>query len=177
MSYFKLYVVPAIAAAALFFSISTPGQQKDATKPEATPPVTIEGLVRDISCPIQNKEATATKFNLECAVECAKAKLPVDRSHQRRRHLHADFRHHAGQRSAPAPNAFSWQIRSGNWNRFRKRRNARHRSPEHQGNEGSAPDHQREMIWFQTDVKPYASRCRPVSHSGFFNNIWPIGSP
>jgi hypothetical protein len=66
MSYFKLYVVPAIAAA-LFFSISTPGQQKDATKPETTAPVTIEGLVRDISCPIQNKEATATKFNLECA--------------------------------------------------------------------------------------------------------------
>jgi hypothetical protein len=77
MSYFKLYVVPAIAAAALFFSISTPGQQKDATKPETTPPVTIEGLVRDISCPIQNKEATATKFNLECAVECAKAGSPL----------------------------------------------------------------------------------------------------
>jgi hypothetical protein len=77
MSYFKLYVVPAIAAAALFFSISTPGQQKDATKPETTAPVTIEGLVRDISCPIQNKEATATKFNLECAVECAKAGSPL----------------------------------------------------------------------------------------------------
>jgi hypothetical protein len=77
MSYFKLYVVPALAAAALFFSISTPGQQKDATKPETTPPVTIEGLVRDISCPIQNKEATATKFNLECAVECAKAGSPL----------------------------------------------------------------------------------------------------
>jgi hypothetical protein len=77
MSYFKLYVVPAIAAAALFFSISTPGQQEDATKPETTAPVTIEGLVRDISCPIQNKEATATKFNLECAVECAKAGSPL----------------------------------------------------------------------------------------------------
>src|SRR5580692_8437989 len=48
MSYFKLYVVPAIAAAALFFSISTPGQQKD-----------------------------ATKLNLECAVECAKAGSPL----------------------------------------------------------------------------------------------------
>jgi len=77
MSYFKLYVVPAIAAAALFFSISTPGQQKDATKPETTPPVTTEGLVRDISCPIQNNDATATKFNLECAVECAKAGSPL----------------------------------------------------------------------------------------------------
>lgn len=28
---------------------------------------TIEGLVRDLSCPIQNKQSTATRFNLECA--------------------------------------------------------------------------------------------------------------
>lgn len=77
MSYSKLSSIPVIAAAALLFSISTPAQQKDATKPEATPPSTIEGLVRDISCPIQNKEATATKFNLECAVQCAKAGSPL----------------------------------------------------------------------------------------------------
>jgi hypothetical protein len=77
MIYSKLYAIPAIAVAALFFFISTPAQQMDATRPEATPPSTIEGLVRDISCPIQNKEATATKFNLECAVQCAKAGSPL----------------------------------------------------------------------------------------------------
>jgi hypothetical protein len=53
--------------------MSTPARQKDATKPDAAPSATIEGLVRDISCPIQNKEATATTFHLECAVPCAKA--------------------------------------------------------------------------------------------------------
>jgi len=31
---------------------------------------TIEGLVRDISCPLQNKAATATKFNLQYARQC-----------------------------------------------------------------------------------------------------------
>jgi hypothetical protein len=77
VNYPKLYSIPAITAVALFLAVSTPAQQKDATKPETTPPSTIEGLVRDISCPIQNKEATATKFNLECAVECAKAGSPL----------------------------------------------------------------------------------------------------
>lgn len=38
---------------------------------------TIEGLVRDIACPIQNKEATATKFNLKCAQECARLGSPL----------------------------------------------------------------------------------------------------
>ena len=38
---------------------------------------TIEGLVRDIACPIQNKKATATTFNLECALECAKRGSPL----------------------------------------------------------------------------------------------------
>jgi hypothetical protein len=38
---------------------------------------TIEGLVRDISCPIQNKAATATTFNLKCAEECARNGSPL----------------------------------------------------------------------------------------------------
>jgi hypothetical protein len=37
----------------------------------------IEGLIRDISCPIQNKAATATTFNLACALECAKGGSPL----------------------------------------------------------------------------------------------------
>jgi len=39
--------------------------------------VTIEGLVRDIACPIQNKEATARQFNLKCAQDCAKLGSPL----------------------------------------------------------------------------------------------------
>jgi hypothetical protein len=38
---------------------------------------TIEGLVRDIACPIQNKETAATKFNLDCALQCAKQGSPL----------------------------------------------------------------------------------------------------
>lgn len=38
---------------------------------------TIEGLVRDIACAIQNKAATATTFNLACALECAKGGSPL----------------------------------------------------------------------------------------------------
>lgn len=47
---------------------------------QAEPPaqiVTIEGLVRDIACPIQNKEATARQFNLKCAQDCAKLGSPL----------------------------------------------------------------------------------------------------
>jgi hypothetical protein len=42
------------------------------------PPIAIvEGLVRDVACPIQNKEATATKFNLKCAEDCARLGSPL----------------------------------------------------------------------------------------------------
>lgn len=43
----------------------------------APPPVVIEGLVRDISCPIQNHSSTATDFNLQCALDCARAGSPL----------------------------------------------------------------------------------------------------
>lgn len=38
---------------------------------------TIEGLARDIACPIQNLEAKATEFNLPCALECARHGSPL----------------------------------------------------------------------------------------------------
>ncbi len=44
---------------------------------QADKPSTIEGLVRDISCPIQNEQATATRFNMDCAVQCAKNGSPL----------------------------------------------------------------------------------------------------
>lgn len=37
----------------------------------------IEGLVRDVACPIQNHESTATNFSLECALACAKSGSPL----------------------------------------------------------------------------------------------------
>lgn len=39
--------------------------------------VTIEGLVRDIACPIQNLEATATHLSMKCLRECARNGSPL----------------------------------------------------------------------------------------------------
>lgn len=49
----------------------------DTNTTNTPPPTTIEGLVRDVACPIQNKEATATKFNLKCAQDCARLGSPL----------------------------------------------------------------------------------------------------
>ncbi|MBV9626193.1 MAG: hypothetical protein JOZ14_19680 [Acidobacteria bacterium] len=38
---------------------------------------TIEGLVRDIACPIQNLEANATHLNMKCLRACAKTGSPL----------------------------------------------------------------------------------------------------
>jgi hypothetical protein len=38
---------------------------------------TITGLVRDIACPVQNHESTARKFNLDCAIQCARRGSPL----------------------------------------------------------------------------------------------------
>lgn len=49
-------------------------------KPKADEPAkktTVEGLVRDIACPIQNHAAQARRFNMQCAVECAKKGSPL----------------------------------------------------------------------------------------------------
>src|SRR5215467_8463734 len=39
--------------------------------------VTIEGLVRDIACPIQNLDGNATHLSIKCALECVKAGSPL----------------------------------------------------------------------------------------------------
>lgn len=53
---------------------------KDTPKTEAPAQVskaTIEGLVRDVACPIQNLEATATHLSMKCLRACAKAGSPL----------------------------------------------------------------------------------------------------
>jgi hypothetical protein len=56
-------------------------QPKPQTAPASTsspaPKVAIEGLVRDLACPIENPKASATVFNLECALECARNGSPL----------------------------------------------------------------------------------------------------
>jgi hypothetical protein len=55
---------------------STAGQAA-ADANDTPPPVTIQGLVRDLACPIQNKKASARVFNLKCAQDCAKLGSPL----------------------------------------------------------------------------------------------------
>ena len=38
---------------------------------------TIEGLVRDIACPIQNLDGNATHLSMECALACVRAGSPI----------------------------------------------------------------------------------------------------
>ncbi|HKI25848.1 MAG TPA: hypothetical protein VKA07_05955 [Candidatus Sulfotelmatobacter sp.] len=38
---------------------------------------TIEGLVRDLACPIQNLEATATHLSMKCLQACARSGSPL----------------------------------------------------------------------------------------------------
>ncbi len=56
--------------------------QPRAVVPQAETPsheskATIEGLVRDVACPIQNLEATATHLSMKCLMACARAGSPL----------------------------------------------------------------------------------------------------
>ena len=51
--------------------------QKEADASSHQSKSTIEGLVRDIACPIQNLEATATHLSMKCLRECARNGSPL----------------------------------------------------------------------------------------------------
>jgi hypothetical protein len=38
---------------------------------------TVEGLVRDIACPLQNKKSTSTSYSKDCITTCVKAGSPL----------------------------------------------------------------------------------------------------
>jgi hypothetical protein len=38
---------------------------------------TVEGLVRDIACPLQNRKSTATSYSKDCIATCFKAGSPL----------------------------------------------------------------------------------------------------
>jgi hypothetical protein len=39
--------------------------------------LSVEGLVRDIACPLQNKKSTSTSYSKECVATCMKAGSPL----------------------------------------------------------------------------------------------------
>jgi hypothetical protein len=64
----------AIVMALIFLMAASPGQNHS-DKPVTNQ--TICGLVRDIACPLQNKQSTARRFNRECAFGCARQGSPL----------------------------------------------------------------------------------------------------
>jgi hypothetical protein len=69
--------VAAVAGIALYLHA-----QKDQSTPasgdtDTGVPMVIEGLVRDVACPMQNHKSNATNFNLKCAQACAKSGSPL----------------------------------------------------------------------------------------------------
>jgi hypothetical protein len=64
MSYFTAFI--ALLVAAVVYGSRAPADRQ-----------TIEGLVRDISCPLQNNAATTVKFNLQCARQSIKQGSPI----------------------------------------------------------------------------------------------------
>lgn len=58
-------------------SLSQMNAQEEAEAPSRQSKVTIEGLVRDIACPIQNLEATPTQLSMKCLQACAKNGSPL----------------------------------------------------------------------------------------------------
>lgn len=69
----------ALFAGAVFLSATALFSQDKNTTP-ATPAeqmITIEGLVRDVACPIENHASTAAHFNMKCAIACAKSGSPL----------------------------------------------------------------------------------------------------
>jgi hypothetical protein len=66
-----------IAAAMVFTGVTFAQKIPKKSDLPAGEKKTVKGLVRDIACPIQNKESTATRFNLECAIQCAKLGSPL----------------------------------------------------------------------------------------------------
>jgi hypothetical protein len=68
-----LLIGVSLASATAFFPQAN-DHSKTAPSEDKT---SIEGLVRDVACPIQNHNSTATNFSLDCALACAKSGSPL----------------------------------------------------------------------------------------------------
>lgn len=76
---YRLLLICALVVSGAVSAISMPqAAAAKAADSQASPSqVTIEGLVRDIACPIQNHEATATHYSKQCLLACARKGSPL----------------------------------------------------------------------------------------------------
>ena len=75
-SFVKAGLVVGLFAVSLGTGAASAQKVKNTQQPPANEK-TIQGLVRDVACPIQSPETTATDFNLQCAKQCVKAGSPL----------------------------------------------------------------------------------------------------
>lgn len=63
----------------VFFCLSVPMMMLAADNADSTAigTMTVEGLVRDIACPLQNKKSTSTNYSKDCITTCLKAGSPL----------------------------------------------------------------------------------------------------
>jgi len=70
-------LTPALLAAFLCLSVPISMFAADEADSTAIGTLTVEGLVRDIACPLQNKKSTSTSFSKDCITMCLKAGSPL----------------------------------------------------------------------------------------------------
>lgn len=63
--------------ALLICLIAVPVIAADEADSTAIGTMTVEGLVRDIACPLQNKKSTSSSFSKDCITTCLKAGSPL----------------------------------------------------------------------------------------------------
>jgi hypothetical protein len=67
------WTLPAI----LVLMVVVPMMAADEADSTAIGTLTVEGLVRDIACPLQNKKSTSTSFSKQCITMCLKSGSPL----------------------------------------------------------------------------------------------------
>jgi hypothetical protein len=77
MKLLTLYRVVLLIAVTLGSATTSFSQSNDSKTAPSEEKTSIEGLVRDVACPVQNRKSTATNFSLECALACAKSGSPL----------------------------------------------------------------------------------------------------
>jgi hypothetical protein len=70
-------LVPSLVVASILAWSQSANNTAKAETPSNESKATIEGLVRDIACPIQNLEATATHLSMKCLLACARRGSPL----------------------------------------------------------------------------------------------------
>ena len=70
-------LTPALFAVFLYLSVPISMFAADDADSTAIGNMTVEGLVRDIACPLQNKKSTSTSFSKECITMCLRSGSPL----------------------------------------------------------------------------------------------------